>query len=238
MDIVRITRGSNMRQLQIFSGISAIGAGLIYVIAFLYFGAYLEFPQNGDSAQIVAFLRENQFSFSAITFLMYIAFGCLLSVLVIGIYQQLKDKCLALMQVATLFGAVWVGLVIASGMISNIGLAAALNSTIESPERALEIWGIISILVESLGGGNELIGGMWVFLLSIAAIQAKEFPPQLNYLGVLVGAAGISTIYPAEISTEIFGVTQIIWFVWLGIVMIRSPQPNNTLNADTASGAG
>ena len=227
-----------MRQLQIFSGISAIGEGLIYVIAFLYFGAFFEFPHNGDSAQIVAFLRENQFSFSAITFLMYIAFGCLLSVLVIGIYQQLKDKCLALMQVATLFGAVWVGLVIASGMISNIGLDAALNSTIESPERALEIWGIISIIVESLGGGNELIGGLWVFLLSISAIKAKEFPPQLNYLGVLVGAAGISTIYPAEILTEIFGVTQIIWFVWLGIVMIRSPQANNTLNADAASGAG
>ena len=227
-----------MRQLQIFSGISAIGEGLIYVIAFLYFGAFFEFPHNGDSAQIVAFLRENQFSFSAITFLMYIAFGCLLSVLVIGIYQQLKDKCLALMQVATLFGAVWVGLVIASGMISNIGLDAALNSTIESPERELEIWGIISIIVESLGGGNELIGGLWVFLLSISAIKAKEFPPQLNYLGVLVGAAGISTIYPAEILTEIFGVTQIIWFVWLGIVMIRSPQANNTLNADAASGAG
>lgn len=227
-----------MRQLQIFAGISAIGEGLIYVVAFLYFGAFFEFPHNGDSAQIVAFLRDNQFSFSAITFLMYIAFGCLLSVLVIGIYQSLKDKCLALMQVATLFGAVWVGLVIASGMISNIGLAAALNPTIESPERALEIWGIISIIVESLGGGNELIGGFWVFLLSIAAIKAKQFPPQLNYLGVLVGVAGISTIYPAEILTEIFGVTQIIWFVWLGIVMIRSPQANNTLNADAASGAG
>ncbi len=227
-----------MRQLQIFSGISAIGEGLIYVIAFIYFGAFLEFPHNGDPAQVVTFLRENQFGFSAITFLMYIAFGCLLSVLVIGIYQQLKDKCLALMQVATIFGAVWVGLVIASGMISNIGLAAALNSTVESPERALEIWGVISIIVESLGGGNELIGGLWVFLLSIAAIKAKEFPPQLNYFGVFVGAAGISTIYPAQILAEIFGVTQIIWFVWLGIAMIRSPQANNTLNADAASGTG
>jgi len=227
-----------MRPLQIFSGLSAIGEGVIYILAFLYFGAFFEFPHGGDSAQKVSFLRENQFNFSAINFLMYVVFGCLLSVLVVGIYQRLKNKCLALTQVATLFGVVWVVLVIASGMISNIGLASALNITPENPERALEIWNIISIIVESLGGGNELIGGLWVFLLSIAAIKAKEFPPQLNYLGVLVGAAGISTIYPAEVLTEIFGITQIVWFIWLGIVLVLSPKANNTLNTDAASVAG
>ena len=83
-----------------------------------------------------------------------------------------------------------------------------------------------------------MIGGLWVLLLSISAIKANEFPSQLNYLGVLVGAAGVSTIYPAEILTEIFGVTQIIWFIWLGIVLIRSQKANNTPNTGDASIAG
>ena len=210
-----------MTQLQKYSGLCALGEGVIYILAFLYFGLFWDFPYGVDSAQVIDFLRENQLSFSVITFLMYILFGCLLSVLVIGIYHRLKDKCLALAQLATLFGVVWVGLVIASGMISNIGLAATLNVSPENPERALQMWNTISVLVESLGGGNELMGGLWVLLLSIAAVKAKEFPLNLNYLGMFVGVAGISTIYPAEILTEIFGVTQILWFFWLGIVMIQ-----------------
>jgi hypothetical protein len=74
-----------MRQLQIFSGWSAIGEGVIYILAFVYFGAIWAFPHGGDSAQMVTFLNENQLSLSVITFLMYILFGCLLAVLVVGI---------------------------------------------------------------------------------------------------------------------------------------------------------
>ena len=227
-----------MRQLQRLSGFSAIGEGIIYILAFLYFGALWEFPHGGDSTQIMSFMREHQFSFSAINFLMYIIFGCLLAIVVIGIYQKLVDKCPALVQVATLFGAVWVGLVVASGMISNIGLASVLNIASENSDRALEVWDVINIIVESLGGGNELIGGLWVLLLSVAAVKAKEFSLPLNYLGVIVGSVGILTVYPAEILTEIFGVSQIIWFFWLGLILIRNPQVNKTLNPDLASDAG
>ena len=129
-----------MRALQIFSGYASIAEGIIYMLAFLYFGALWEYPYGGDPSQIVSFLSDNQLSFSIITFLMYILFGCLLAVLVVGIYPRLKDKCSVLIQVATLFGAIWVGLVIASGMISNIGLASALNIASDNPEKALEVW--------------------------------------------------------------------------------------------------
>ena len=130
------------------------------------------------------------------------------------------------------------GLVVASGMISNIGLASILNIASESPEKALEVWVVINIIVESLGGGNELIGGLWVLLLSVAAVRAKEFSLPLNWLGVFVGSVGILTVYPAEVLTEIFGVSQLVWFIWLGLVLIRNSQANKTLNSDAASVAG
>jgi hypothetical protein len=46
----------------------------------------------------------------------------------------------------------------------------------------------------------------------------------LNYLGVVVGVAGIISIVPAlgELFIYIFALGQIVWFIWLGIVLLRS----------------
>jgi hypothetical protein len=43
----------------------------------------------------------------------------------------------------------------------------------------------------------------------------------LNFLGVFVGLAGIATVYPSDIFTQIFGISQIFWFIWLGICFIK-----------------
>jgi hypothetical protein len=79
-------------------------------------------------------------------------------------------------------------------------------------------------VIEGLGGGVELVGGLWVLLISWAALRTGELGRVLNYLGVVVGVAGILTIVPAlaEVGAMVFGLGQIVWFVWLGIVMLRS----------------
>jgi hypothetical protein len=40
----------------------------------------------------------------------------------------------------------------------------------------------------------------------------------------LVGAVGILSIIPGltDLLTGVFGLSQIIWFIWLGIVLLRS----------------
>jgi hypothetical protein len=45
----------------------------------------------------------------------------------------------------------------------------------------------------------------------------------LNYLGVVVGAAGVISIVPplAELFIYVFALGQIPWFIWLGIAMLR-----------------
>jgi hypothetical protein len=115
-----------------------------------------------------------------------------------------------------------VGLVIASGMIANIGLAAAIELAAKDPEQAMTVWRTIYAVVEGIGGGNEIVGGLWVLLLSIAALKGKELHKTLNYLGLFVGMVGILTIYPADVFTEIFGISQIVWFAWLGITMLNT----------------
>jgi hypothetical protein len=173
-------------------------------------------------------MAENHLIFSSIYFLMYVVFGVLLAVLVIGLHERLKHTKNPAMAIGSLFGAIWVGLVIASGMISNVGLAHAIGLMDTSPEKALDIWIIISLITESIGGGNELVGGLWVLLLSVVALKAGEFSKPLNYLGLIVGVAGISTIYPNETLTEIFGITQIAWFIWLGISLLTQENTNES----------
>ena len=218
-----------MKSLQKLAGISAISEGLIYIIAFVYFGAFWSYPIDGSSLEKMTHLAENQLIFSMIYFLMYVVFGVLLAVLVIGMHEKLKHTNNSVVTIGSLFGVIWVGLVIASGMISNIGLAHAIDLMDANPDKAFDMWMIISVITESIGGGNELVGGLWVLLISVAAIQAGWLPRKLNYLGLLVGIAGIATIYPDELFTEVFGVSQIVWFIWLGVCLLTQESENKSI---------
>nr|WP_217906512.1 hypothetical protein [Vibrio sp. JPW-9-11-11] len=189
---------------------------MIYIVAFVYFGAFWAFPSSGTPMEKMTYLAEHQVAFSMIYFLMYVVFGVFLSVLVLGLYHQLKSTHRLLVQLGSVFGFIWVVLVIASGMLANVGLAHAIEVMDSSVEKAFDMWTIISVIIESLGGGNELVGGLWVLFVSLASLKSDAFPNGLSLLGITVGSVGVATVYPAEVLTEIFGVTQIIWFAWLG----------------------
>ena len=90
------------------------------------------------------------------------------------------------------------------------------------PDQAGTVWLAIDSVFGGLGGGNEILGGIWMLLISWAALRAKGLPRALNYLGVVVGVAGVLSAFPGlRDAGMVFGVTQIVWFVWLGIVMLR-----------------
>ena len=209
-----------MNHLQKSGGVAALLEAIIYVSAFVFFGAFWNFPADADAVQKFTFLAENQVILSIVNLIMYVLFGILLAVLVLALHERLKGNSPILSQIASMFGVVWVGLVIASGMIANIGLAAVLELSAKDPEQAMTVWRAIYFVVEGLGGGNEIVGGLWVLLLSFGALKGGELPKMLNYFGLFVGIVGILTIYPAEALTEIFGISQIIWFSWLGVVML------------------
>lgn len=227
-----------MNNLQKLAGISAISEALIYIVTFIYFGVFWSYPSNGSPTEKMVYLADNHLMFSAIYFLMYVVFGVFLAVLVIGLHERLKQTKNPAIAIGSLFGVIWVGLVIASGMISTIGLSHAIDLMEASPEKAFDTWSILSVITESLGGGNELVGGLWVLLVSVVALLAGEFTRTLNYLGLLVGVAGISTIYPDDVFTEIFGVTQIGWFIGLGICLLTEENANKSKQPTANASAG
>ena len=213
-----------LKRLQKIGGICAIFEALIYISAFIIYGGILVYPNtNASIAEELNFLSDNHLTLSILNLVSYVLFGILLAVLVLAIHQQLKSYSPIFSKLASTFGVIWVGLVIASGMIANIGLNSVIAIGIKEPENAMLLWSSVSTISEGLGGGNEIVGGIWVLLISIIALKGQLFSKPLIFLGVLVGIAGILTIYPLEIFTEIFGISQIIWFLWVGIFLIRNP---------------
>ena len=214
----------NTKTLQKLGGFCSISLGLIYIIAFIVYGGILAYPKaDATDIERVNFLSENYVMLSTTNLISYVLFGILLAVLVVSIHQKIKDNLPNLSILASVFGVIWVGLVIASGMIANIGLNSVIKIGIEEPQKAISIWTSTGIVSEGLGGGNEIVGAIWVLLLSIAALKYSFFSKPLNFLGLLVALAGILTILPFVVFKEIFGISQIVWFVWIGIAMIRKP---------------
>lgn len=72
-------------------------------------------------------------------------------------------------------------------------------------------------------GGETIINALWFLLLSWAALLAKELTRVLNYLGVVVGVAGVLSVvlaWPAL--TAVYGLGLIVWLAWIGVVLLRS----------------
>ena len=208
--------------LQKLGGISALIAAALYITGFALFLTVLDPSGYDGHVQRVAFLADNQVASYIANLLIYVMFGVVLVVLVLALHARLKSGSPAIMQTATAFGLIWAGLVIASGMIANIGNSTVVGLFSENQDQAVSLWLAIITVQEALGGGNEIVGGLWALLLSWAALRASNLPKVLNYLGVLVGLAGILTVVPAfDVLMDVFGLGQIVWFAWLGIVMLR-----------------
>lgn len=211
-----------MKNLQKFGGFAALYLAFAYLIGMVIFIVVLDYPSISDPAQKVALLIEMQMVTFSTNLLMYVFFGVILVVLALALYDRLKSGAPALMQVATAIGIIWAGSLVASGMVANAGIAPVVALYATDPAQAALTWQGIESVVSGLGNGNgEILGGLWVLLVSVAALRAGGLPTGLNIIGLLVGVVGIISIFPGLIELSgVFGLSQIIWFVWLGIVLL------------------
>jgi len=212
-----------MKNLQKMGGLAALYLAVAYLVGILLFLVVLDYPSITDPAQKVTLLVEKQMVIFATNLLMYVFFGVVLVVLSLALYDRLKVGVPALMQVATVIGLIWAGSLVASGMISNAGIAPVLALHTEDPAQAALTWLGIETVSSGIGNGNgEILGGLWTLLVSLAALQKGGLPKALNFLGLLVGAVGILSIAPGLTDlTGLFGIGQLVWDVWLGIVLLR-----------------
>jgi len=213
-----------MKTLQKSGGIAALYMAISHLIGLVIFIVVLDYINITDPMQKLAMNIEKQSVIFSTNLLMYVFFGFALIVLSLALYDRMKSGAPALMQVATAIGIIWAGSLIASGMASNAGLATVVVLYAKDPTQAALTFQAIESITNGLGNANgEILGGSLTLLVSLAALRAGGFPRGLNILGVLVGVVGVITIVPALNSmVALFGLGQIAWFVWLGIVLLRN----------------
>jgi hypothetical protein len=212
-----------MKYSQKMGGIAALIMAATFVVGMVFFILVVDYSGVVDPVQKVALLVDNQASLYIMNLIIYVVFGVFLVVLALALYERLKAGSPAMVQTATAFGLIWAGLMFASGMVANIGAGVVIDLYGKDPAQAATVWLAISAVLDGIGGGVEIVGALWVLLVSWAALRAGGLPRALNYLGVVIGVAGILTLVPAlgELGGMIFGLGQIVWFIWLGIVMLR-----------------
>lgn len=220
-----------MTSINKLGAVAAFAAAAIYLAAFVFYGALVQYPNSPDPAPNIAYLTSLQVSLYLANVFGYLVFGLVLAVLVVTLQQRVQPVSVLQRQLTGLFGFIWVGLVLAAGMIANVALLLVTDAAVADPTSALATWKTLNYVVAGLGGSNEIVGGLWVLLVSLGARQNNQLPRSLCVAGGSVGACGVATVYPVESLTELFGVSQLIWFVWLGLVLWRAPQ-------DAAASAG
>ena len=214
-----------MKNLQKMGGIAAlIGAAtnLLALVVFLTLLAPTGYGSD-DPGQIVAFLADNQAFIRVWYQIIYLLFGVSMIFLSLALYERLKAGSPALAQAVTTFGLIWAVLIIVNGTLSINNLSTVVKLYGENPAQAATVWLTLDSVETGLGanGGETMVSALWFLLLSWVALRARELPRVLNYLGVVIGVAGILSVVLQPALAAVYGLGLIIWLVWLGIVMLR-----------------
>ena len=212
-----------MQSLQKMGGIGALVASGTFVVGLAMFVTIFgDFVSASDPAAAVEFIANNQAALYVWNITIHIVFGIVLVPLVLAIVDRLREAHSPLARVASVFGLIWSGVIISTGMIINIAYATVSGLQGTDPEMASTVWTTLDAVTNGLGGGNEVLGGVWVLGISIVALRERLFARWVNYLGVVMGVAGLVTVVPAlEEVGAVFGLGLIVWFVAVGITLIK-----------------
>lgn len=206
-------------------------AALIMAATFLVFAAVNGgilmpagyFDAGIDSVQKATIVVDNQYLLSVSYVTSFVIFGVFLVVLALALHDRLKAADLEKTRTATAYGLIFAGLAVASGMVATIGIRTVVDFYESDPAQAGMVWAAIESVQLGLGATNEIVGGLWILLVSWVALQAGELPKILSYLGIVIGFVGLlALVLPLNVVGPLFGPGLIIWFVWIGIVLLLS----------------
>lgn len=204
-------------------GLAALYVAVAYLVAMPYFLLVSDYKDLVDPAQKVTSLVANQNSMYVMYLVSYVVLGIVLAGLALALWKRLAGSP-GIAAAGGAVGLIWACMLVASGLVFNYGAASVIELHATSPAQAVSAWQAIEPVADALSSGQgELLGGVWVLLVSLAALRTAALPKTLNWLGILIGIAGITSAIPLLLdAVYVFGLLEIVWLVWLGIVMLRT----------------
>lgn len=203
-----------------WGGVAALVEASTYLIGMVVLFTMLLPTLTLEPLDYIAFIRDNHLVMHLWIWLIYLVNGSFLVVLVHALAQRLRGM---MASVTAAFGYIWAGLVLASGMLTLVSYDTVVAMYAVNPEQASSTWQTLAAVQNGLGGGIELPGGLWMLLVSVGGW--RTLPRWLNVMGAIAGLAGVLTSLPglSEL-TAVFGLTAIVWFIAVGVVLLREPQ--------------
>ena len=212
-----------MKDLQKIGAFSAFYLAAAYIMGIVIFLLVLDYPDITDPAQKLDVLVRHEGMTYLTNVLMYIVFGLVLVVLSLSLKSILKEKSPILARIASVIGIVWAGMLIASGMVANAGISMTMAMQAADPAGAVTYWSMIETVSGGLGCvTGEIMGGTMTLLVGLATLCGGAFRKGFGWYSVVAGAIGIISIVPAlHDLCGVFGMVQMVWFVWLGIMLLN-----------------
>jgi hypothetical protein len=215
-----------MSNLQKLGGWCGLAHALGYVVS-MAIGATLIFPLLGSGPDAyVTFAAGNPAVVYLWNLVAYWGSALTLVVMVLALHERLKPAAPGGAQVAAAFGLIWAALIIGSGnlMLRDVGVIAELYSS--DPARAAATWTVLEAVENGIVSGNEVVGSLWVLLVSLTAWRTEALSNPLNLFGMFISLAGLLTVIPplAEPMIMLFGFGMIVWSVGLGVALMRAPR--------------
>ncbi len=217
-----------METPQKMGGIAALTGAATNLLGLVVFVALLQPKGIGaddpDPGKIVALLADNEAAMRVWYQIIFLAFGVCVLFLSLALHERLKSGAPAMALAVTIFGLVYSVLVMVIGTLSIEDLNTVVRLHGENPARAETVWVTLTSVEDGLGagGGETIVVSLWLLLLSWTALRTGELPRLLNYLGIVIGGAGILSVVLGSLALmSVNGLGLIIWFTWLGIVLLR-----------------
>jgi len=219
-------------------GVAALYIALALFAAMPFFLLVVDYGSAATTAEKVAVVVANYASLYAMYLVSYVFYGFALGVLAFALYDRLAGRAPAMMRAATAMGLLWSVALVASGMVWNYGMTTVVALAKTNPTQAQMVWQSIEPVSEALGGaGGEILGGLWILLLSVVALRSGALPKLLGWFGAIIGVAGLTSVVPPlHDAAIVFGLALIAWFIWVGIVLFKTKategmadQPSGTI---------
>jgi len=155
-------------------GVAALYLAAAYLVAMPYFLIVVDFQSLVGSAQKVAALVAHQNSMYVMYLVTYVVFGIVLAALALALWKRLAGSP-SIAAVSGAVGLIWACMLVASGLVFNYGASAVIELYDKSPAQAVSAWQAIEPVAEGLESAQgELLGGLWVLLVSLAALRTAE----------------------------------------------------------------
>lgn len=215
-------------KLQTLGGLAGLTCAATYLFGFALLVtllAPLGFGSNDiDEKAVVAFISDQPGLLILWNTVIYILNSLALLVLVLALHDRQKTETPQWAAVTRAMGLIWTTLVLAAGMIANVAIERVLHVATTDPAGAVELWRVLHAVELGLGGGNEIAGGVWILGVSLAGLIGRSLNKFSAGLGILVGAAGLTTLIPSlgDTAGAVFGLGAIVWFIAVGLALVWS----------------